>query len=266
MPGDCVGVAAGEQLPAQRQVHRPPQHGQVPVSPAPIDMRLNRSRGVTRLPLPAAAIEVRPRAEAVLLPRSTARCSFRPHSMFPLDRHPVTGIISSMQESKESPLSPAERQKRYRATRGLVSIDVGREVTEQLNGLRGRTGMTTDALISASLAAFAASLDNKPPPAARRARSDVLAGASPTPRATKLSKPRAPDQERRRQHPSPGDSGVNAAVRGKRASPIAGRHTAKRAQEEGEAEASSTAVRRRRPSRRAPGFKGNLDLFGDEDV
>ena len=173
-------------------------------------------------------------------------------------------IMSPMQESKVSPLSPAERQKRYRATRRLVSIDVSREVTEQLSALRGRTSMTTDALISTSLAAFATSLDRKLPPAAKWARSGVLADASPEPRASKPPKPRTSDQQRRRRNSSPGDNRVDAAVPAKAAGPDTGRDASPRAPEEGKAE--GTAAQGRRSPRRVPGFQGSLALFGEEDV
>ena len=122
--------------------------------------------------------------------------------------------MPSMQESNESPLSPAERQRRYRTARRLVSIDVGRLTVETLGTLRARTGMTTDGLIARSLAMLEAELDDKSQPAARKAPSAEQSKSSSRIRTTISPTSKAGSREARTRSPSPGDVIAETAHRG----------------------------------------------------
>lgn len=96
----------------------------------------------------------------------------------------------------------ADRQRRYRTSRRLVSIDIGPGTSEVLAGLRKCTGLTTDALLAAALEAYAAGL-----------ASDGLqapGGAidhSPTVRDEGSSK-HLPRPRQSKRPASPGDDGV----------------------------------------------------------
>jgi hypothetical protein len=76
-----------------------------------------------------------------------------------------------MRLSNKAPLSPAERQKRYRASRDLLSIDIRRETVEALSKLRVQTGLATDAVIKAALLALTERLNKKAPSRRRTASS-----------------------------------------------------------------------------------------------
>jgi hypothetical protein len=66
-----------------------------------------------------------------------------------------------MRLSNKVPLSPAERQKRYRASRDLLSIDLRRETVEAISKLRVQMGLPTDAVIKAALLALTKQLNKK---------------------------------------------------------------------------------------------------------
>jgi hypothetical protein len=66
-----------------------------------------------------------------------------------------------MRLSNKAPLSPAERQKRYRASRDLLSIDIRRETVEAISKLRVQTGLATDAVIKAALLALTERLNKR---------------------------------------------------------------------------------------------------------
>ena len=76
-----------------------------------------------------------------------------------LSRHPVTYYFHQMRTSNKAASSKAaDRQRRYRTSRRLVSIDIGPATSDVLVGLRKRTGLTTDALLAVALEAYAAGL------------------------------------------------------------------------------------------------------------
>lgn len=69
-------------------------------------------------------------------------------------RHPVT-ILSKTSEPKNSTaLSGAERQRRYRLSRAMISTDISGTTAALLEVLRGETGWPNDRLIVEALKAF----------------------------------------------------------------------------------------------------------------
>jgi hypothetical protein len=69
------------------------------------------------------------------------------------------------------PNKASERQKRYRASHDLLSIDIRRETVEAISKLRVQMGLSTDAVIKAALAALTQHLNKKAPSGRRKASS-----------------------------------------------------------------------------------------------
>jgi hypothetical protein len=108
-----------------------------------------------------------------------------------------------MTKTGKTPLSGTERQRRYRASRSLVSIDIGQKTAAALGLLRARTSMTTDALVAASLVALASKLDEEArqdaPPSRRSGtgrlpRSTGSVAAAPSSKS-EPSRPKSPRKE-----------------------------------------------------------------------
>jgi hypothetical protein len=127
----------------------------------------------------------------------------------PIDRHPVTLQVLSMQLPSELALSHVERQRRYRASRDLLSIDIQRKTAEAISALRFRTGMTANAIIAVAVAAFAAQLDKTLPgrPRAKLGRQSQDGSRSRTPGGQ-------PSSASSHRNSSQGESPVNQTPRG----------------------------------------------------
>jgi len=152
------------------------------------------------------------------------------------------------------PASGSERQRRYRASRLLVSIDITRATADALAALRVQTGLPTDALVAASLRAMSATL--KPAQGAELFANGVSdAGKERVHRSSK----RAPG-------PSPGDISCDGAdgrqsarrpPRRKATTSKVGDIGAKPQKNDAEAKPSSASKAR---------AQGTLNLFGDQEV
>ena len=175
-------------------------------------------------------------------------------------------IMSPMQESNESPLSPAERQRRYRAARRLVSIDVGRQTVETLGTLRARTGMTTDGLIARSLAMLAAKLDDKSQPTARKAPPTLQSKSSSRVRTTNAPPSKAASREALSRIPSPGDVIVESAPQGGQAASSHPKGGTKEPRRRLATERSNVSRPTRSRPHDVPSSQGTLDVFDDRDV
>jgi hypothetical protein len=146
----------------------------------------------------------------------------------------------------DSALTHVERQRRYRASRDLLSIDVRRKTVEAISALRLRTGMTTDAVIAAAAATLAAKLDKT-----------VLSGR-PT---TKPGRQSQVGNQPNAQGESPGNQTPCGMGNGHSAESITGRICSDRADSQPVAQPNSF------PSGKAGGSADTLppqgDLFGD---
>lgn len=152
--------------------------------------------------------------------------------------------------------SGTERQRRYRASRRLVSIDVHRTTADTLAALRARTGLTTDAVIAASLSALTVTLDAGEERECTRAEPGSGCGGPH----------RVPTNMRPSGEPSPGDTHVDAVAGqdpGAQSARRAGVKTAKTG--ESGTRRRKSADGGRATSAPAPQPQGSLNLFGDAE-
>lgn len=178
----------------------------------------------------------------------------------------MTTFLLLMPEPKEAPVSATERQRRYRDSRHLVSIDVGRQTVDTLGTLRARTGMTTDALIATSLAVFAAELDSKSQPKRRKALPVEQSKRINRIRTTNSPPSTAGRREAPAQSPSPGDKTAERAPQGGQAASSSRKGRSKKPHRGTKAERSSAAQPVQSRARDVPPPQGTLDVFDDRKV
>jgi formylmethanofuran dehydrogenase subunit B len=75
----------------------------------------------------------------------------------------VTKRPRKTEDDRSAPLSGVERQRRYRAGRTMVSIDVSGTTSALIQDLRARTRLTTDQLLVLALERFRADPDSPRP-------------------------------------------------------------------------------------------------------
>ena len=132
--------------------------------------------------------------------------------------HPVTKRPRKTEDDRSTPLSGVERQRRYRARRTMVSIDVSGTTSALIQDLKGRTGLTTDQLLVDALERLQADRD-RPARSVRRRSAATEQTRQP---ASKMGMSPSPDSPKARavaMSPSPSASLGDTSAGSDRAAP-----------------------------------------------
>jgi hypothetical protein len=110
-----------------------------------------------------------------------------------------------MEDDRSAPLSGVERQRRYRAGRTMVSIDVSGTTSALIQDLRARTGLTTDQLLVLALERLQADRD-RPARSVRRRSAAAEQTQQPASQAGMSPSPDSPKARAVAMPPSPSAS------------------------------------------------------------
>jgi hypothetical protein len=134
----------------------------------------------------------------------------------------MTNPASPPVPTTKFPLSGVEQQRRYRGRQEIVSVDICSSTAAMLKALRGRTGQTTDQVITAGLRALTLALDAEAAAALAATASRGIAAPRRAAARSKAACPRTIDDGAGglpSPNSSPGDIAQSASPKPKRRAP-----------------------------------------------